>query len=211
MSVQTNFLDSSLRHIAIFLIDPNSDFDKLVSVIMSLKSQDCIVGFDRSLWAKFTSGCVPPQLYDMDSGISELSLFIMGNDLEDNIKSLEHFSYSYKSILLAGASVKGELIPTSFVEDDFVDGRYLAVVFPVKENLSELKGARMIICNDTLVQLYLTEEIYELENLLIEQRSAVNEGQYYYIPSIEKLSELPELLNDVERVHLAQNITGIRC
>ncbi|MCH2204841.1 MAG: hypothetical protein MK132_03090 [Lentisphaerales bacterium] len=210
MSAQTNFSDPLFNQIALCQLNTDADLESTLTAILGLQKVGNLVGFDRSLWAKFSSGFVPPQLYDMNLRISELTFFIAGDGLEEQLNSVKDLQFSIDIISLSTPNLSGDLAPVSFVEEDFIDGRYLAVAVAKADLLAYVSGTKMI-STDNKVQLYLTEEIYQLEEILSNNKSKIQRGQYFYLPSVEKLEELPELLNDIERVHLSQNITGIRC
>ena len=216
MSSQTDFQNFPFESFALCTVKQEASLEELLKqLLLWHKDEECLIGFDRSLWVKLSSGFLPPQLYSLDLGDDslEFSFFLAVNGIEDKLKSLDLFTSSVSIFPSVNIEMTGELKVASYVEEEFIDGRYLACLDVLDDGVEEVSGVRLMTVNNekSLQQLFLTEEIYELDDVLARNKEKLQEGNYFYIPSVEKLNELPELINDFEKVHLSQNITGIRC
>ena len=217
MSAQTDFNQFPFSNIIVGHIKADSSLEEFVQSILewqNFNDHSFIIGFDRSLWTKLTNGLVPPQLYTFEPSLAEYEgLFFLAIDKSNaNLDQLSSFVKVIFDESCQTAEICGELKKASFVEDEFKDGRYLSFLTHQGTPLSLVDGCRRLSpIEDQNYQLFLTEEVYSLDDYLSSNKDKILSGFYFYIPSIEKLKELPELLGDIEKIHLSENITGIRC
>ncbi|MCM8529867.1 MAG: hypothetical protein NE330_01795 [Lentisphaeraceae bacterium] len=204
MNSQFNLENPQKNYLYLCCVDLESDLELFLKDVEMLESFGSVFSFDRSLWAKLSSGCIPPQLYDfsVDSGVNFLIL-------SDKALDTEKFcSFRSFEVTLDDLAVSGKYEASEFTEEDFQGGVYLTLIRSTKD-LSDVPGALKLSAASN--HFYLSEEMFALDDFVQSEKESFELCQCFFTPSKEQLSELPELLNDKEKVHLNENLTGIRC
>ena len=204
MNSQLNFDNPQKNYLYLCDVDLDSDLELFLQDINKCKDTELTFCFDRSLWAKLSSGCIPPQLYDfaINSGVNFLILSKAALSLE----SLKSFR-SYE-VQLTGVVSSGSYEPSEFTEEDFLGGFYVNFLRTTQE-LTDVPGALKLTASNN--HLYLCEEMFAVDTLIQENKEVVEMCQCFFAPSKEQFLALPELLKDKEKIHLSDALTGIRC
>ena len=209
---QTRFSDFNYTQFALISFKEDADYSVIIDLLSSI--DDAAISFDRSVWAIASSGCVPPQLFDMNIGNEVNRIIILSQDsldsLDSMVEKLSPFAASLEIETLEVEKVYGEIGECEFVEEGFEGGLYLTYIktndiefeLPDSVRVAKLSGSKYLI---------LSEEVYGLDDKVSAQRQAITEGDYFYMPSKDQLNDLPEMLKDKEKIHLTQDVTGIRC
>ncbi|MCM8534918.1 MAG: hypothetical protein NE334_03155 [Lentisphaeraceae bacterium] len=185
-------------------VDLESDLELFLKELQSFNKITPVFSFDRSLWANLSSGYIPPQLYDFSFN-SGVNFLILSEEALDTEKLSSFRAFEVK---LDDLSMSGKYEVSEFTEEDFQGGAYLTFIRASKP-LQDVSGAlKLKSMND---HLYLSEEMFSLDDFVQNNKESFELCQCFFMPSKEQFSELPELLKDKEKVHLNQNLTGIRC
>lgn len=202
MNSQFDLANPQKNYLYLCEVDSESDLELFLQDLQALENLGASFSFDRSLWAKLSSGYIPPQLYDFnfDSGVNFMILSEKPFDNKSTFRSFE--------IKLSEIQVSGKFEASEFTEEDFQGSAYLTFM-RTSNSLEDVTGALKLSFMGN--HLFISEEMFAVDDLAQKKKASLELCQCFFLPSKELFSELPDLLKDKEKIHLSENLTGIRC
>ena len=235
MIPQFNFTDFIFKGASLFAVNDPAKNAKALADLLEKCSSKNIIGFDRAIWSHLSSGQMPsqlfsfPHLHSLPNSCTYESFFIVfWNDvngeeffLQESYLSLLE-SFTFNGVL----QETGDLGESYEEEADFQGGLYGMIMNWHAEdvNLPDVKSMKTFLLRDKQdIQFSFGYNLSSAENWLDDNLKTgelnqdfikANEflsGGFFYLPSRDLLTELRERVEDKERIHLDQQITGVRC
>jgi len=199
--------------------------EEIVDFVGELNNNgDCLLGFDRTLWASLSSGQMPSQLYtfnfygspnscEVHEGVlaifSKSEITIFPNCLNVNTINLNELSYD-----------EGEMVDSFEEDDEFENCNYATLLNWKKytEDQIELKGLKNLWF-DHSIQLLIGKSLYVQDDWVdsffndeaFNTENEIDFAVHLLLPCQEKIEYLKEAVKDKERIHLDPEIKGIYC
>jgi hypothetical protein len=235
MIPQFNFADFTFKGVSLFTVNDPAKNAKALADLLEKCSSKNIIGFDRAIWSHLSSGQMPSQLFSFphltslpNSCTYESFFIVFWNDLngEESFLQESYLSLLESFIFNDVLEQSGNLGQSYEEEEDFQGGLYGMVMSWQDEdvNFPDVRNMKTFLLGDKQdIQFSFGYNLSSAEDWLDDNLKTdelnqgfikANEflsGGFFYLPSRDLLTELRERVEDKERIHLDQQITGVRC